>query len=495
MKIKKAVSILWSGIFITSLQPFNAAAQFSFATTFGVTAYSEMGRCVLVTPDSGYVICGGMFENADIYNEQPIVIKTDARGAGDWSTIFNIRQPVAAESICQLPDSGFLYIGNRFGGHVFATRIDAKGIPRWTNWFGTDRRFYSFDLAPTQDGNFVFVASEMWLTGGLNKSNADSFQVALFKITPDGALIWRKEYRFSQELAAFHLAAMRDGGFLLAGSLWQANAGQVLVLIKTDAGGDSLWSRIYEYPIAYGSEQVVEAVNGTIYILATSAADHDYLLIHADAKGHILWRQSYGMPGSIEKAAAITPTADEGYLIAGSKSNHIFLVKIDTAGVEQWRRTAFDSCTAASVCQTSDGGFILTGWKQRAGATHDQIPDLDIILLKLDATGSVTSVSKQLQSSIRADFSALQNYPNPFNASTTIDFTLPQSGPVQLSIYDISGRRVKQLLNEPICAAGRHHVRWLGDDDAGKPAASGIYFCRLEMKGAVRVIHSIVYLK
>jgi hypothetical protein len=68
--------------------------------------------------------------------------------------------------------------------------------------------------------------------------------------------------------------------------------------------------------------------------------------------------------------------------------------------------------------------------------------------------------------------------PNPFNPSTRIAFDLPQARRVRLVAYDLSGRAVRTLLAEEK-AAGRHAVDWDGRDDAGRTAASGIYFIRL----------------
>ncbi|RMH89433.1 MAG: T9SS C-terminal target domain-containing protein, partial [Calditrichaeota bacterium] len=71
----------------------------------------------------------------------------------------------------------------------------------------------------------------------------------------------------------------------------------------------------------------------------------------------------------------------------------------------------------------------------------------------------------------------LPNYPNPFNPATTIVFTLPRVSRITLHIYDITGRKVRTLVNEQM-PAGRHEVVWDGTNDAGRPVASGVYFYR-----------------
>ena len=71
-------------------------------------------------------------------------------------------------------------------------------------------------------------------------------------------------------------------------------------------------------------------------------------------------------------------------------------------------------------------------------------------------------------------FSILQNYPNPFNPNTTITLSIPVAGAVDLKIYDIRGRLVKQLFNQ-VLPAGRHSIEWNGRNDQGLHVASGIY--------------------
>lgn len=69
-------------------------------------------------------------------------------------------------------------------------------------------------------------------------------------------------------------------------------------------------------------------------------------------------------------------------------------------------------------------------------------------------------------------------YPNPFGPRTTITFTLPEEDIVELSVYDVSGRRVRSLFRGP-ATAGDHIAAWDGRNDSGLPVASGIYLVRL----------------
>jgi FlgD Ig-like domain/Fibronectin type III domain len=89
---------------------------------------------------------------------------------------------------------------------------------------------------------------------------------------------------------------------------------------------------------------------------------------------------------------------------------------------------------------------------------------------------------------------SLTNYPNPFNPITTIKFDLPVEGEVKLTIYNIKGQKVKQLVKDRI-EAGTHSVEWNGTDSNNKQVSSGVYFYRLEAAGKKTLTNKMLMLK
>ncbi len=110
----------------------------------------------------------------------------------------------------------------------------------------------------------------------------------------------------------------------------------------------------------------------------------------------------------------------------------------------------------------------------RLRVTDDAVPaamdsmDLDIVVEPL--TTSVPEIPNQ--------FRLYPNVPNPFNPSTKLRFDLTSAGDVDLSIFDISGRKIRNLVRE-YRAAGTHEVSWNGRNNSGVPVPSGVYFVRL----------------
>ncbi len=97
-------------------------------------------------------------------------------------------------------------------------------------------------------------------------------------------------------------------------------------------------------------------------------------------------------------------------------------------------------------------------------------------------------------SSARADkFVLQQNYPNPFNPTTYIRFSIPVKETVNLSIFDITGRLVKTLINKNL-ATGEYGFQWDGRDVAGAIVPSGVYFYKLQA-GSFSEIKKMTFLQ
>lgn len=95
-------------------------------------------------------------------------------------------------------------------------------------------------------------------------------------------------------------------------------------------------------------------------------------------------------------------------------------------------------------------------------------------------------------SQVPTEFTLKQNYPNPFNPSTSINYSIPETGNVTLSIYNVTGQEVVRLVNG-VENAGSHNIVWNASN-----LSSGIYFYRLDFNGSNRKysdVKSMVLLK
>jgi hypothetical protein len=84
-----------------------------------------------------------------------------------------------------------------------------------------------------------------------------------------------------------------------------------------------------------------------------------------------------------------------------------------------------------------------------------------------------------------------QNAPNPFNGGTTVSYDIPRDGArATLEVFDVSGRRVRLLVDGPQ-SAGSKVVTWDGTNDEGSAVASGVYYCRMrseDFEGSIKLL-------
>ena len=93
---------------------------------------------------------------------------------------------------------------------------------------------------------------------------------------------------------------------------------------------------------------------------------------------------------------------------------------------------------------------------------------------------AVTGVAEAFNVRESAHLLLRQNVPNPFSVSTTIHYEISAPKKVNISIYDVSGRLVRTLVDDET-SPGSHRTNWNGKDDTGLQSSDGVYFCKLSM--------------
>ena len=103
----------------------------------------------------------------------------------------------------------------------------------------------------------------------------------------------------------------------------------------------------------------------------------------------------------------------------------------------------------------------------------------------IDAGEPVTAID-DLGQAMPGEYTLKQNYPNPFNPSTTISYSLPKAGHVNISIYNTLGQKVRTLVDQKM-AAGAQTAVWNGFSDTGSFVATGVYFYQMNAGSHVMV--------
>ena len=88
-------------------------------------------------------------------------------------------------------------------------------------------------------------------------------------------------------------------------------------------------------------------------------------------------------------------------------------------------------------------------------------------------------ILKVLNINVPKKFTVHQNYPNPFNPSTTISYNLPKDSFVSITIYDMLGNMVNNLVTTKQ-SSGYKSVQWNATDNLGQPVSAGVYLYSIE---------------
>ncbi len=433
-------------------------------------------RCYSVqqTSDSGYILAG-LTSSFGAGNQDFWLIRLDTNGDSIWTKTFGGNSYDACYSALQVSDGGFVLAGytNSFGAgdrDFWLVKSDENGDSLWSRTFGGSGSDVCQVVQQTSDGGY-FLA-------GYSSSFGSTGNFWLMKTDSNGDSLWSQVYGGGEQELCFSAQQTSDNGFILAGFTYSFGTGfrKNFWLVKTDSLGNQLWNRAYG-----GSEEewcysVLQASDGGFimagYVRSHWPSDFDFLIIKTDANGDSLWSRVFG-GSAIDECHSIQSAVGEGYVLAGyggSYGSHFdfWLLRVDTDGDSLWSQTygrSYDFCR--SVAQTADGGYVLAG-----DIRFGPVSSHDFLVVK---TGPDPSAAEPREGFLPEEYTLHQNYPNPFNPSTRISYDLARTGHVTMKVFDLLGREVVTLV-DGMQATGNHNATF-----DGSGLASGIYLCRLQV--------------
>jgi WD40 repeat protein len=282
--------------------------------------------------------------------------------------------------ILLLDDGGTLIVGQAdnagpshriYPGKARLIRTDAEGDVIWQKDYGgeVDSMFY----CPIQTGDDEYV-----IVGQIAASyTRDEEDIYLVKIDGEGNEIWSQTYGGRGMDHGKMVRQTADGGFILvgdradefpSGGLYQSD----LVLIKTDAEGNEVWTRTYGDEILYLGWGVAETPDGG-YVLAGWEAktipDRDVIAIKTDEEGEVEWSRTWDLdPGDRDGGFDMILTDNGHVVIAGIKSmdsgaRGAVLIKVDLEGNEIWVKdfTEGEGNEFWDIMEDTDGGYVMAG--------------------------------------------------------------------------------------------------------------------------------------
>ena len=138
------------------------------------------------------------------------------------------------------------------------------------------------------------------------------------------------------------------------------------------------------------------------------------------------------------------------------------------------------------------GDFTLVAGSPCIDAGDPDSPlDQDGTRCDMGAHANISEALDVEQPPAQLELSLGSPFPNPFNPTVSIPYTVPEAGHVGLTVYNVQGQVVRRLV-DGTREAGAQAVAWDGRDELGRPAASGVYLCRLTTTAGARVTRMLL---
>ena len=244
-------------------------------------------------------------------------------------------------------------------------------------------------------------------------------------------------------------------------------------------GGDGLAIRA-EYRTEYSPLVVSDGGTGAFIVWTDMRnSTYDKYIQRYDAAGTPQWTPGGETISTLmgdRDVFAVIPDNQGGALIGFNQQGEIRAQKMDPSGARQWGDNGILMGNGNSPLGITDGaGGMIAAWYRVVGNEEN----LDVFAQRITNWGTITTaVDTPLRNpSLRVR----EIYPNPFSGATTLEIELAAPSSVRVAVFDVAGRRVRDM-SLPV-SAGSQRVEFDGRDDSGKLLASGVYFCKVEARG------------
>lgn len=294
--------------------------------TFGGTGF-DIAKDIIKIDATNYLIAGDL--NGKVY-----LIKIKDDGDTVWTKIIGNDDDYVVNTMKKTLDGGFIFCGNKDLDDYFIMKTNGDGDSLWTKTYeyGTTR---SID-ATTDSGYILMIRPGNWL----HPQN----DFVIVKTDSNGDSLWAKIFDSPNIEVGYEVEQTTDGGYMLAGRKDGETVGDSdFYLLKTNSNGDSLWAKTYGGDDMDRAFTAMQTSDGG-YILGGFTASfnveyHDFYIVKTDADGDTLWTRIYGGLWQ-EEIADIEETSDGGFAVVGYTYSfgagnypNIYFVKTDAYGL------------------------------------------------------------------------------------------------------------------------------------------------------------------
>ncbi len=274
-------------------------------------------------------------------------------------------------STLQTADNGYIIVGatKSFGAgenDVFLIKTDSLGDILWAKTYGGANNDCGYSVQETSDGGFI-------VAGVTASFGAGADDIYLIKTNADGDTLWTKTYGGTDNDVGHSVQLISDEGYIIAGGTSSFGAGADDVwLLKTDSNGDTLWTKTFGGTNSDCGHSVQQTLDDGFIVAGVTASsgagEGDFWLLKTDPLGDTVWTRTYGRIRN-DEAHYVQQTSDEGYIVAGTGywtmlGYEMVIIKTDKYGDSLWQHcngSLNDDCAYSVVEIDSNSGYIVAG--------------------------------------------------------------------------------------------------------------------------------------
>jgi hypothetical protein len=341
--------------------------------------YQRGGNCLALADDGNLIIAGYNTTTSKGY-DATLVLADPTNGDTIWSRRYGGSYSDAFYSVIKSNDAGIIATGfsNRASAgspSMVVVITDANGKLIKSKTYGGTYYSQGFCVQAAADSGYV-------VAGYIQKSSNNDRDIYLVRINDSGDTLWTRTIGAKSSDAydtvndaAYSIIPAPGGGYYLTGSLngYNQNGGKVF-LMKVSASGDSLWARTYGTGIGYSltiTQDGGVAINGTL----EQGTNTDIFLMKTDTAGNMLWNKVF-IGSGYEYGATMVETSDGGFAITGITDSKgagyqdVYLIKANSSGDKVWDQTygGSDIDQGYGLIELGTGELSITGLSNSGGS-------------------------------------------------------------------------------------------------------------------------------
>ena len=364
-----------------------------FVKTFGGKNIDK-GNSIHQTYDGGYILTGftGSTGNG---SEDLWLIKTNSNGEEEWSKTFGGSDSDRGTDVQQTTNGGFIITGSTgqiFEQELWLLKTNSQGGEEWSKTFGGVWDIGQ-SVQQTTDGGFIITGRNVPIFDGKTKK----IDLWLIKTNSNGEEVWSKTFGGGREEwdEGVSVKQTKDGGFVITGRTSSfGNGSEDLWLIKTNSDGEEEWSKTFGGSDRDEGWDVQQTMDGGFVIIggtkSIGSGDFDVWIIKTNSLGVEEWSKTFG-DSKWDWGTSIQQTTDGGFIVTGMTKSlgngkgDVWIIKTDPYGDKEWSKSfgGVHQDQGNDVQQTSDGGYIITGFTESFGSGK-----YDVWLIKTDSEGN-----------------------------------------------------------------------------------------------------------